>query len=117
MKNMKKKMAGFVGLLALVFCSVGYAAPGGTLSGTIKGPDGAPFRAAFIRARNVNTKMTMMVLSDKNGQYFTDKLPAGTYEVWATAIGYKSDPARRPERQGGRWQESNGRLHHAKRHG
>ena len=95
MKNMKKKIVGFGGLLALLCCSVGYAATGGTLSGTIKGSDGAPFRAAFVRVRNVNTKMSMMVLSDKDGQYFTDKLPAGTYEVWATAIGYKGDPARR----------------------
>src|ERR1019366_4272057 len=94
---MKKKILGFSGLLALLCCSVGYAAPGGTLFGTIKGPDGAPFRAAFVRARNVNTKMTMMVLSDKDGQYFTDKLPAGTYEVWVTAVGYKADPARRAD--------------------
>jgi len=98
MKKISKKVAGFLGLLTLLCCcSVGYAATGGTLSGTIKGPDGAPFRAAFVRVRNVNTKMTMMVLSDKNGQYFTDSLPAGTYEVWATAIGYKCDPARRPD--------------------
>ena len=90
-----KKMLRFGGLLALLCSSVGYAATGGTLSGTIKGPDGGPFRAAFVRAQNVKTKMTMMVLSDKDGQYFTDKLPAGTYEVWATAIGYKSDPAHR----------------------
>lgn len=86
----------YFGILALMFASVGYAASGGTISGTIKGPDGAPFRAAFVRAQNVKTRMTMMVLSDRQGQYFTDKLPAGTYEVWATAIGYKSNPARIP---------------------
>jgi virginiamycin B lyase len=39
--------------------------------------------------------MLMMVLTDTHGQYRTDSLPAGTYEVWATSIGYRSDPSRR----------------------
>jgi len=30
---------------------VGYARPGGAISGAIVGPDGAPFRAAFVRAK------------------------------------------------------------------
>jgi len=54
-----------------------YAVPGSTISGAIAGPDAAPFRAAFVRAQNVKTKMTMMVLSDNEGKYSTDKLPAG----------------------------------------
>ena len=82
-------------LLVLLFASLGHAAPGGTISGTIKGTDGAPFRAAFVRAQNIKTGMTMMVLSDSQGKYWTDKLPTGTYQVWATALGYKSDPDRR----------------------
>jgi virginiamycin B lyase len=86
-----------VGLMALLLASVGYAAPGGIISGTLKGPDGAPFRAAFIRAQNAKTKMTMTVLSDGQGKYWTDKLPPGTYEVWAIATGYKSDPQRRTD--------------------
>ena len=94
---MKKKILSLGGLLALLCASSGYAATGGTVSGTIKGPDGVPFRAAFIRAENVQTKMTMIVLSDPQGKYYTDKLPPGKYEVWATAIGFKSDPLRRPD--------------------
>src|SRR2546425_11259752 len=86
-----------VAFAALWITPLGYAAPGGGISGVIKGADGAPFRAAFVRAQNVKTKMTMMVLSDNQGKYWTDKLPAGTYEVWATATGYKSDPARRAD--------------------
>lgn len=79
----------------LVLAPLSFAAPGGTIAGSIKGADGTPFRAAFVRAQNVKTRMTMMVLSDSQGKYATDTLPAGTYEVWATATGYKSDPARR----------------------
>ncbi len=87
----------YVGLVALLVAPLGYAAPGGKISGIVKGEDGSPFRAAFVRAQNIKTKMLMMVLSDNQGKYSTDKLPAGTYEVWATATGYKSDPARLAE--------------------
>jgi streptogramin lyase len=83
------------GLAALLLASVGQAALAGTIVGTVKGPDGAPFRAAFVRVQNLQTKMTMMVLSDNQGRYWTDRLDPGTYQVSATAVGYKSDPVRR----------------------
>src|SRR5260370_34244280 len=90
--NMKTIL--YAGLVTLLFASLGYAAPGGNIAGAITGREGAPFRAAFVRAQNVKTKMTMIVLSDNQGKYSTDKLPAGTYEVWATAAGFSSDPAK-----------------------
>jgi hypothetical protein len=46
------KNIGMVGSLILLFASLGNAATG-MISGTVKGPDGAPFRAAFVRAENV----------------------------------------------------------------
>jgi virginiamycin B lyase len=87
----------YAGLVALLVAPLGYAAPGGNISGIVKSQDGSPFRAAFVRAQNTKTKMLMMVLSDNQGRYSTENLPAGTYEVWATATGYKSDPARLPD--------------------
>jgi len=87
----------FAAFLAFLLATSAYASPGGDISGIVKGEDGAPFRAAFVRAQNVKTKMLMMVLTDNQGQYRTDNLPAGTYEVWATATGYRSDPARRTD--------------------
>jgi virginiamycin B lyase len=84
-----------VALVTLLIESIGFAASAATITGTIKGPDGAPFRAAFVRVQNTKTKMTMMVLSDSQGRYWTDPLDAGSYDVWATAVGYKGDPARR----------------------
>src|SRR5436305_298541 len=71
------------------------AAFAGIISGTVKGPDGAPFRAAFVRVQNAKSHMTMMVLSDNQGRYWTDRLEPGSYDVWATSVGYKSDPVRR----------------------
>jgi virginiamycin B lyase len=83
--------------LAFLLATTAHASPGGYISGIVNGEDGAPFRAAFVRAQNVKTKMLMMVLTDNQGQYRTDNLPAGTYEVWATSTGYKSDPSRRTD--------------------
>jgi hypothetical protein len=83
------------GLAALLLASVGQAALAGTIVGTVMGSDGAPFRAAFVRVQNLKTKVTMMVLSDNQGRYWTDPLDAGTYQVSATAVGYRSDPVRR----------------------
>src|ERR1700730_18486940 len=90
---MKKHLT--VSLAALLLTSVAHAAWAGTISGTLKGPDGTPFRAAFVRVQNLQTKMTMMVLSDNQGRYWTDRLDPGAYQVSATAVGYKSDPVRR----------------------
>src|SRR5579871_1602845 len=90
---MKKQLT--VGLAALLLASTAPAAWAAMITGTVTGPDGAPFRAAFVRVQNMKTKMTMMVLSDSQGKYWTDRLDPGAYEVSATWVGYKSDPARR----------------------
>ena len=63
-----------------------------TITGTVKGPGGTPFRAAFVEARNAKTRITVMVLSDNDGRYRVENLPAGDYQVLSRAIGYKSDP-------------------------
>src|SRR4029077_19967950 len=66
-------------------------ARGATITGTVSGPDGGAFRGAFVEVRNPRTRITVMVLSDKNGRYRAQNLPAGDYEVLARAIGYRSD--------------------------
>ena len=55
------------------------------------GPDGAPFRGAFVQARHAGLKMTVSVLSDNQGRYIVENLPAGDYRVQVRAIGYKAD--------------------------
>jgi virginiamycin B lyase len=65
---------------------------GAAITGKVTGPDGAPFRAAFIYARNSRTHITVIVLSDGAGRYRIENLPAGDYMVWARTIGYRSDP-------------------------
>src|SRR5580692_1379447 len=84
-------------ILSFLLAASAYASPGGEISGSVKSDDGSPFRAAFVRAQNVKTKMLMIVLTDNQGQFHTDSLPAGAYEVWATSTGYRSDPSRRTD--------------------
>src|SRR5712664_4878751 len=94
MENEMRKFLGFV-ILSL-FASVAHAAAGGNIAGTVKGPDGAPFKAAFVRAQNMQTKMVTIVLSNAQGKYLVNVAP-GTYEVWANSVEYKSDPAKRSD--------------------
>src|SRR5690349_1894145 len=76
---------GFVGIASL-------PADAATITGTVKGPDGAPFRAAFVQARNTAMKMTVSVLTDNEGRYLVENLPAGEYTIGIRATGYKADP-------------------------
>ena len=63
-----------------VFCMAALV-DGADVTGTVKGPDGAPFAGAFVQARNSKTKITVSVLSRRGGQYRIPNLPAGEYEV------------------------------------
>lgn len=63
-----------------------------SLSGTVKGPDGAPVEGAFVQAQNAKTKMSFFVLSDHEGRYRVEKLPAGEYRVQIQALGLRGDP-------------------------
>jgi virginiamycin B lyase len=61
------------------------------LSGTIKGPGGAPLEHAFVQAQNSKTKISFYVLSDDSGHYRIDNLPEGDYRVQASATGFRAD--------------------------
>jgi virginiamycin B lyase len=65
---------------------------GATIAGTVKGPDGAPFEGAFVQAQNSKTRITVSVLSGKDGRYRVEKLPAGEYTIRIRAIGYTAVP-------------------------
>ena len=75
--------------LTISLASTGWAS---TVAGTVQGPGGKPFMGAFVVAENTQNKMTVSVLSDAQGRYHIGSLPAATYDVHITAIGYNSDP-------------------------
>ena len=80
--------------LAGLFAILAVNAFAGTLAGTVKDPGGAPFKGAFIQAKNLATKMTHSVLSDRQGRYRIPDLAPGRYDVQVKALGYTSDPRR-----------------------
>ncbi len=80
-----------LGVLGFVVGAASFA-ESATISGTVTGPDGAPLRAAFVQARNAKTKITVSVLSNAQGRYHVDNLPAGDYRLQIRASGYRADP-------------------------
>jgi virginiamycin B lyase len=81
-------------LLALMSAIVlfGSVCSGATITGTVKGVDDAPFQGAFVQAQNTKTKITVNVLSDNQGRYRVEKLPAGEYKLTIRAVGFSIDP-------------------------
>src|SRR5713101_392770 len=75
--------------LVVLFSSLAHAA---TVTGTVKGPDGTPFDGAFVQTINAKTHITVSVLSDKQGRYSVENLPAGEYQVRVRAVGFTTDP-------------------------
>jgi hypothetical protein len=75
---------------AIIFLAA--LAHGATITGTVKGPDGAPFKGAFVEAQNTKTKITVNVLSHRDGSYRVEDLPAGEYVLRIRAVGYQADP-------------------------
>ena len=86
MKSLSRSMG-----LLLLCAAVAYEASAGTLAGTVRDPNGAPLRGAFVRARSeTKSKITTSVLSDSQGRYRIENLTPGGYKVWADATGYES---------------------------
>ena len=50
---------------------------GATITGTVRGPDGSAAKSVFVQAQNTKTKITTYVMSDAQGRYKIEKLPAG----------------------------------------
>ncbi len=86
--KLQSKLLALLGL-AFSFAATFHAA---TISGTVKGPDGKPVEGAFIQAQNTKTKMSFFVLSDGQGRYRSEKLPAGEYRVQVKATGLRAEP-------------------------
>jgi len=73
----------------LVFSSRSHSA---TIIGTVKGPEGTGFRAAFVAAQNLKTKISITVLSGPQGHYRIESLQPGEYRLSIRAVGYKAEP-------------------------
>ena len=86
-----KSASKFAGLLTAILILATFARAA-TVTGSVKSPDGAPFRGAFVQAQNTSTRVLVSVLTDKDGRYRIENLPAGKYQVQVKAVGYRTDP-------------------------
>ncbi len=78
--------------LVISCATFAYGAGDATISGVVKSPTGGPFRGAFVHAQNVQSKITVNVMSDNQGRYRIQNLPPGEYQIRVTATGFKADP-------------------------
>lgn len=86
-------MRSFLRLVTLAVLSAffGAACFAATLTGTVKGPEGVPFEGAFVQALNTKTRMTFTVLTNDQGRYRVEKLPAGDYQITSRATGFRNE--------------------------
>jgi virginiamycin B lyase len=82
------RLRNLVGLMILC----GSASHASTITGTVKGPEGAAFQGAFVEAQNTKTRIAEAVLSDTRGRYRIENLPGGQYRLFIRAVGYRTDP-------------------------
>ena len=58
------------------------------ISGTVNGPDGGPLPGATVEAKNQETGLVVVAVTDRDGTYRLVNLPPGTYTVTATLDGF-----------------------------
>jgi virginiamycin B lyase len=78
-------------IVASAFLFLSSFARAATVTGVVRGPDGAPVEGAFVQAQNSQTNMSFIVLSDGQGRYRLERIPAGQYRVQIRAVGYRTD--------------------------
>ncbi len=67
-------------------------APGhaGLVQGTVTDAAGDSVAGAFVKLHNANGRLSFMVISQQDGRYTADKLPAGSYTVQAVGGDFES---------------------------
>jgi virginiamycin B lyase len=86
------KIASRIALIVIFACVSAVFVHAATVTGMVKGPDGNAFRGAFVQVQNTTTRILVNVLTDKDGRYRIENLPAGSYELRVRAAGYRSTP-------------------------
>jgi hypothetical protein len=64
------------------------AVPRTVLAGTINGADGKPMEGVAVSAKAAAATITTSVWTNQDGAYTFPQLEAGSYQVWAQAVGF-----------------------------
>ena len=65
----------------------------GTLTGVLTDAAGAPVAGAFVQMKNAERRLNFMVITQEQGKYTNDRLPAGKYVVQAIGGEQQSAPS------------------------
>jgi virginiamycin B lyase len=65
----------------------------GVLQGVVKNSSGSPVSGAFVKMKNDDRRLTFMVISQAQGRYSVNSLPAGKYVVQGIGGDYQSEPS------------------------
>lgn len=65
------------------------------LMGIVKSPDGTPMEGVAVSTKREGSTITTSVWTDRNGVYSFPPLENGDYRVWAQAVGFDMNRARR----------------------
>src|SRR5262249_17899633 len=65
----------------LVFTQLMWAQNTAGVQGVVKNMSGAPVSGAFVKLKNEERRLTFMVISQAEGRYTANNLPAGKYVV------------------------------------
>src|SRR5262245_17312756 len=71
----------------------------GVVQGVVKDASGQPVAGAFVKLKNAERRLTIMVISQEGGKYTADRLPAGNWTVQSVGGDFESawtDPAAVP---------------------
>src|SRR5215468_6953962 len=92
---MSKPSFAAVALVAAVSCPGAASAQGtvGTLTGVITDAAGSAVAGAFVQMRNAERRLNFMVITQEQGKYSIDRLPAGKYVVQAIGGEHQSAPS------------------------
>ena len=61
----------------------------GIIQGNVKSAGGAPIEGVVVSARGSNRSFTTSVFTDGQGKYSFPSLDAGSYRLWAQAVGFE----------------------------
>jgi len=79
--------------LGLLAVAVRAQTSGGILAGSTRWVKGQALEGVTVSAREAGSTITTTVLSDEKGEFVFPRLPDGTYQVWAQAVGYATASA------------------------
>ena len=93
LRHLRKMMIGAVAIVAVVGAHSIFGQQAVSLQGVVKNSSGAPVAGAFVKMKNDERRLTFMVISQDQGRYSINNLPAGKYVVQGIGGDYQSKPS------------------------